>query len=218
MKKFLKLTTVVVSMVMALTFVSCANGNENGQLNFVGTYGVSKVEIYQKNSKVESSITATMPTSTSIRKYGTKKVTNGETTTVMEMDYTVTKIANRYSFNWAKYTVDGQAASEDAKTQQEKLFDDNTWNDSTAPFAITYTTTADGTWSNNSEPESSGTYTVDEANSKVTIITIIDGGVLREHPLIEEGTYSDKGKTFVIVKDFSSGEMTNKMTMTFTRK
>ena len=43
MKKFLKLTTVVVSMVMALAFVSCANGNENGQLNLVGTYGLSKV-------------------------------------------------------------------------------------------------------------------------------------------------------------------------------
>lgn len=27
MKKFLKLTTVVVSMVMALAFVSCANGS-----------------------------------------------------------------------------------------------------------------------------------------------------------------------------------------------
>ena len=117
MKKFLKLTTVVVSMVMALTFVSCANGNENGQLNFVGTYGVSKVEIYQKNSKVESSITATMPTSTCIRQnVVTQNVIDGEKTTVTELDYTITKIEDDYSFNWAKYNINGQAASEDAKT------------------------------------------------------------------------------------------------------
>ena len=219
MKKFLKLTTVVVSMVMALAFVSCANGNENsndGQLNLVGTYGVSKVEIYSKDSTREVSMT--MPTSKSLHEYGTQKYIDGETTTVMEMDATITKTENGYSFHWAKYNINGQAASNDAKTKQEGQFNDDGWNEYTAPFAITYTTTADGTWSNNSEPESSGTYTVDEANSKVTIITKIDGGVLREPPLIEEGTYSDNGKTFVIVKDFSSGEMTNKMTMTFTRK
>ena len=218
MKKFLKLTTVVVSMVMALAFVSCANGNENGQLNLVGTYGLSKVEIYSKDSTREVSMTMTMPTSTSIRQYGTQKYIKGETTTVMEMDLTITKTEDDYSFKWAKYNINGVAQGDDAKTQQEGLFNGDGWNKYTAPFAITYTTTADGTWSNNSEPESSGTYTVDEANSKVTIITKIDGGVLREPPLIEEGTYSDNGKTFVIVKDFSSGEMTYKMTMTLTRK
>ena len=38
MKKFVKLTTAVVSMVMALTFVSCANGNtsNNGNENSNG--------------------------------------------------------------------------------------------------------------------------------------------------------------------------------------
>ncbi|MBS7295494.1 MAG: hypothetical protein KIG96_08875 [Treponema sp.] len=221
MKKFLKLTTVVVSMVMALAFVSCANGNENsndGQLNLVGTYGVSKVEIYSKDSTREESITMTMPTSTSIRQYVVTQEDNKGKKTTVEMDYTITKTANVYSFNWAKFNINGQAASDDAKTQQEEKFTDDEWNYITAPFAMTYTTTADGTWSNNSEPESSGTYTVDEANSKVTIITKIDEGVLREPPLIEEGTYSDNGKTFVIVKDFSSDEMTYKMTMTLTRK
>ena len=218
MKKFLKLTTVVVSMVMALAFVSCANGNENGQLNLVGTYGLSKVEIYQKDSKVESSITKTMPTSTSIHQYVvSQEVIDGEKKTE-EADVTITKAANGYSFKWAKYNINGQAASEDAKTQKEGQFNDETWIDFTAPFAMTYTTTADGTWSDNSKPASSGTYTVDEATSKVTLKTLIAKGEPLETPVKEELTYSDKGKTFVFVEDESSDEGTYKMTMTFTRK
>ena len=94
MKKFLKLTTLVVSMVMALTFVSCANGNtsnngnessnentsNNGnensneeELNLVGTYGISKIENLFKNSKSGQAYTTTMPTSSSLRQYGTIK-------------------------------------------------------------------------------------------------------------------------------------------------
>ncbi len=239
MKKFLKLTTVVVSMVMALTFVSCANGNtsnngnensnentsNNGnensnaneeELNLVGTYGVSKVEIIKKDSNGEVSMT--MPTSTSIHQYVvTQVVIEGKKTTV-EADYTVTKKANGYSFNWAKYNINGVAQDDDAKTQQEDQFNDDCWKEYTAPFDITYTTTADGKWSNNNTPASSGTYTVDEANSKVTITTLIDGGKTLESPIIEEGTYSDNGKTFVIVKDLSPDEGTYKMTMTLTRK
>ena len=220
MKKFLKLTTVVVSMVMALAFVSCANGNENGQLNLVGTYGLSKVEGIEKDSNGEAlmTITVTKPTSTSIRQYVvTQVVDNGEKTTV-EMDFTVTNTKEGYSFNWAKYNINGQAASEDAKTQQEKQFINDKWDHYTAMFAITYTTTADGTWSDNSEPESSGTYTVDEANSKVKMTTLIEGGETLETPVIEELTYSDNGKTVVFVKEGSSDKGTNKMTMTLTRK
>ena len=218
MKKFLKLTTVVVSMVMALAFVSCANGNENGQLNLVGTYGLSKVEIYQKDSNLESSITTTMPTSTSIRQYGTKKVTTDKTTTVMEMDVTITKTEDGYPFDWVKYNINGQAASEDAKSQIENAFTGTQWDAITASFAMTYTTTADGTWSDNSDPASSGTYTVDEANSKVIMKTLIEKGKNLETPINEELTYSDNGKTFVFVVDQSSEEGTYKMTMTFTRK
>ena len=218
MKKFLKLTTVVVSMVMALAFVSCANGNENGQLNLVGTYGLSKVEIYQKDSNLESSITTTMPTSTSIRQYGTKKVTTDKTTTVMEMDVTITKTEDGYPFDWVKYNINGQAASEDAKSQIENAFTGTQWDAITASFAMTYTTTADGTWSDNSNPASSGTYTVDEANSKVIMKTLIEKGKNLETPINEELTYSDNGKTFVFVVDQSSEEGTYKMTMTFTRK
>ncbi|MDY4831336.1 MAG: hypothetical protein SO161_02265 [Treponema sp.] len=251
MKKFLKLTTVVVSMVMALTFVSCANGNtsnngnensnentsnngnessnentsNNGnensneeELNLVGTYGVSKVEIIKKDSNGEVSMTKTMPTSTSIHQYVvTQVVIEGKWTTV-EADYTVTKKANDYSFNWAKYNINGVAQDDDAKTQQEDQFNDDCWKEYTAPFDITYTTTADGKWNDNNTPASSGTYTVDEANSKVTITTLIDGGETLESPIIEEGTYSDNGKTFVIVKDLSPNEGTHKMTMTLTRK
>ena len=218
MKKFLKLTTVVVSMVMALAFVSCANGNENGQLNLVGTYGLSKVEIYQKDSNLESSITTTMPTSTSIRQYGTKKVTTDKTTTVMEMDVTITKTEDGYPFDWVKYNINGQAASEDAKSQIENAFTGTQWDAITASFAMTYTTTADGTWSDNSNPASSGTYTVDEANSKVIMKTLIEKGKNLETPINEELTYSDNGKTFVFVVDQSSEEGTYKMTMTLTRK
>ena len=221
MKKFLKLTTVVVSMVMALAFVSCANGNENsndGQLNLVGTYGLSKFESYLKVPDGEESITMTMPTSTSIHQYVvTQEVDNSEKTT-MEMDYTITKTANGYSFNWAKYNINGVAQGEEAKTQQEVQFNDEEWNDITAPFAMTYTTTADGTWSDNSNPASSGTYTVDEANSKVTMTTLIEEGKTLNPPVKEELTYSDNGKTFVFVEEESSDERTNKMIMTFTRK
>lgn len=221
MKKFLKLTTLVVSMVMALTFVSCANGNtsNNGnensneeELNLVGTYGVSKVETLYKSPESESSITMTMPTSTSLRQYRTDKIKN------IEMDVTITKTTGGYSFNWAKYNINGVAANEDAKDAAEKTVNDDGWNEMTALFTMTYTTTADGKWSNNNTPASSGTYTVDEANSKVTITTLIDGGETLESPIIEEGTYSDNGKTFVIVKDLSPAEETYKMTMTLTRK
>lgn len=225
MKKFLKLTTLVVSMVMALTFVSCANGNtsNNGnenaneeELNLVGTYGISKVESIFKSPENESSTTMTMPTSTSYHQYGTIKSINDDTTT--EVDYTVTKTSDGYSFNWVKYNVDGVAQGADAKAAMEATFNDDSWIYMTALFTMTYTTTADGKWSNNNTPASSGTYTVDEANSKVTITTLIDGGDTLESPIIEEGTYSDNGKTFVIVKDLSPDEGTYKMTMTLTRK
>lgn len=218
MKKFLKLTTVVVSMVMALAFVSCANGNENGELNLVGTYGVSKVEIYSKDSTREVSMTMTMPTSKSLHQYGTQKYIDGETTTVMEMDLTITKIEDDYSFKWAKYNINGVAQGDDAKTKQEKEFKDDDWNEYTALFDITYTTTADGTWSDNSNPASSGTYTVDEANSKVTMTTLIEEGKTLNPPVKEELTYSDNGKTFVFVEEESSVDGAYKMTMTFTRK
>ncbi len=218
MKKFLKLTTVVVSMVMALAFVSCANGNENGQLNLVGTYGLSKVESINKGPDGEESMIMTMPTSTSIHQYVvTQVVDNGKKKTV-KADVTITKTENGYSFNWAKYNIDGVAQGDDAKTKQEKEFKDDDWNGYTAIFAMTYTTTADGTWSDNSNPASSGTYTVDEANSKVTMTTLIEEGKTLNPPVKEELTYSDNGKTFVFVEEESSDERTNKMIMTFTRK
>ena len=218
MKKFLKLTTVVVSMVMALAFVSCANGNENGQLNLVGTYGLSKVESINKGPDGEESMIMTMPTSTSIHQYVvTQVVDNGKKKTV-KADVTITKTENGYSFNWAKYNIDGVAQGDDAKNKQEVQFNDEEWNDITAPFAMTYTTTADGTWSDNSNPASSGTYTVDEANSKVTMTTLIEEGKTLNPPVKEELTYSDNGKTFVFVEEESSDERTNKMIMTFTRK
>ena len=218
MKKFLKLTTVVVSMVMALAFVSCANGNENGQLNLVGTYGLSKVESINKGPDGEESMIMTMPTSTSIHQYVvTQVVDKGEKKTV-EADVTITKTENGYSFNWAKCNINDQAASEDAKSQIENAFTGPQWDAITASFAMTYTTTADGTWSDNSEHASSGTYTVDEANSKVIMTTLIEGGKTLNPPVKEELTYSDNGKTFVFVEEESSEEGTSKMTMTFTRK
>ena len=218
MKKFLKLTTVVVSMVMALAFVSCANGNENGQLNLVGTYGLSKVESINKGPDGEESMIMTMPTSTSIHQYVvTQVVDNGEKKTV-EADVTITKTENGYSFNWAKYNIDGVALGDDAKTQQEEQFNDDEWNSYTAIFAITYTTTADGTWSDNSNPASSGTYTVDEANSKVIMKTFIEEGKNLDEPQIMEANYSNNGKTVVFVEEESSVDGAYKMTMTFTRK
>lgn len=239
MKKFLKLTTLVVSMVMALTFVSCANGNtsnngnessnentsNNGnensneeELNLVGTYGISKIENLFKNSKSGQAYTTTMPTSSSLRQYGTIKTIEGDTTSVAEIDLTITKTADGYSFNWAKYNINGEAASDDAKTDIEEKFTDDYWNNYTAMFAMTLTTTADGKWSDNNTPASSGTYTVDEANSKVTIKTLIKGEETLAKPEIMEATYSDNGKTLVVVMDDSTAEKKDKTTMTFTRK
>ena len=227
MKKFLKLTTVVVSMVMALTFVSCANGNtsnngnensNDGQLNLVGTYGISKVEELYKTSHQDVAITMTMPTSTSFREYGTIKKINGDTTSVQEMDVTVTKTSNGYLFNWAKYNVDGVAQGADAKAAMEATFDDDSWNSMTAEFAMTITTTAEGTWSDNDTPASSGTYTIDESNSKVTITILIEEGTTLTEPEEIEASYSNNGKTLVVVQDYSFAEETNKSTITFTRK
>lgn len=229
MKKFLKLTTLVVSMVMALTFVSCANGNtsNNGnensneeELNLVGTYGISKVEVISTSPTYEVSIIRTMPTSTSLRQYRTDKIKNSETTSVIEseMDVTITKTADGYSFNWAKYNINGEAASEDAKNALVKQVTDDGWNKMTAMFAMTITTTADGKWSDNSSPASSGTYTVDKANSEVTIKTLIRGEETLAKPEIMEATYSNNGKTLVVVMDDSTAEETLKTTMTFTRK
>ena len=197
MKKFLKLTTVVVSMVMALAFVSCANGNENGQLNLVGTYGLSKVEGIEKDSNGEAlmTITVTKPTSTSIRQYVvTQVVDNGEKKTV-ETDVTITKTENGYSFNWAKYNIDGVAQDDEAKAYLEDNFDDELWVSTTEMFTMTLTTTADGTWSDNYDPVSSGTYTVDEENSKVTIKILMEGEETLQDPEIIEATYSNNGKT-----------------------
>lgn len=227
MKKSLKLTTLVVSMVMALTFVSCANGNSsnNGnensneeELNLVGTYGLSKVENLIKDSKSEQAYTTTMPTSSSLRQYGTQKLIDGETTTVIEFDVTITKTADGYSFNWAKYNINGEAASEDAKNALVKAVTDDSWNGTTKMFAMTITTTAEGTWSNNYTPATSGTYTVDKANSKVTMKTLISNGETLQEPGIMEATYSNNGKTLVVVQEDSYNEITSKSTMTLTRK
>ena len=224
MKKFLKLTTVVVSMVMALTFVSCSdgnssnNGNENlnvEQLNLVGTYGLSKVEGLYKDSTMDSATTMTMPTSTSLRIYETLKIKILDDPTFVEMDYTITKTADGYSFNWAKYEVDGVAESDEAKVVQETQFDNKRWNNSTAEFAMTLTITADGKWS---MPDSSGTYTVDKANSKVILTALIAEGETLDEPVKLEATYSNNGETLVVVLENSYNEETGKTTMTLTRK
>ncbi|MCI6809883.1 MAG: hypothetical protein MR958_06815 [Spirochaetia bacterium] len=216
MKKFLKLTTVVVSMVMALAFVSCANGNENGKLNLVGTYSVSKIEELWKNSEDKSALTMTMPTSTSFRQHSILKTIDGETTD--EIDVTVTKTSDGYKFKWEKYIVDGVAQNDEAKAEMETLFDDDTWNEITAMFTVTITTTAEGTWSNNLSPASSGTYTVDEANSKVTLTTLIDGGEILSEPETMEATYSNNGKKLFVVDEYSEEECSAKSTITLIRK
>ena len=128
---------------------------------------------------------------------------------------TITKTANGYSFNWAKYDVDGVAQDDEAKANEKAQFNDDKWNNYTAMFAMTITTTAEGTWSNNYTPATSGTYTVDKANSKVTMIS--NGETLQE-PVIMEATYSNNGKTLVVVQEESYNEETQKLTMTFTRK
>ena len=128
------------------------------------------------------------------------------------------KTPNGYSFNWVKYDIDGVAQDEAAKATIESEWNDDSWNASTRMFAMTLTTSADGTWSDNNDPVSSGTYTVDEANSKVTIETLIKKGNTLLDPDIMEATYSNNVKTLVVVQDDSYDEVRHTNTMTFTRK
>lgn len=164
---------------------------------------------------MDSATTMTMPTSTSLRIYETLKMKFGEETIFTEMDYTITKTVDGYSFNWAKYEVDGVAVSDEAKDELEAQFDNKRWNNSTAEFAMTLTITADGKWS---MPDSSGTYTVDKANSKVILTALIAEGETLDEPVKLEATYSNNGETLVVVQEDSSDDVTDKSTMTYTRK
>ena len=221
MKKFLKLTATAVSLVMALAFVSCDTGNgttEEEKLNLVGTYSISSIEEKLVISSQNVSIVMSMPTSTSFREVGTISNTSGDTTSTQEMDVTVTKTSSGYTFTWTKYTIDGVNATAEQKSAMETTFDDDTWTNMTEMFTMTITTKEDLTWTDNGNPASSGTYTVDEANSKVTIKTLVDEGSTLDEPEEMECTYSNYGKNLVVVEDNSSGSNVNKTTITFVRK
>lgn len=254
MKKFKKLATLAVTMVLALAFISCDNGNGPGNepetpaeendgagtggtqaeenVSLVGTYNLSTRErIYKHKGHVvysdgedsepelEYSTTYSMLTSTSIHYAHTRSVTEGGKTNVEEeIDLTVTKTSGGYSFNWTKYNVHGVAQGDEAKSEEESNFTDDTWTYWTNEFAaMTITTTADGTWSDNGCPSSSGTYTVDEANSKIKLTTLVDEGTTLDEPEETEATYSDNGRTIVVVEDESTEKTIDKTTLTFTR-
>ena len=109
---------------------------EEEEINLVGTYGISKIENLFKNSTEEQAYTTTMPTSSSLRQYATIKTIEGDTTSVAEIDLTITKTADGYSFNWAKCNIDGVAASEETKSEMVKNVGDKYWNNYTEMFAI----------------------------------------------------------------------------------
>ena len=83
---------------------------------------------------------------------------------------------------------------------------------------MTFTATAEGTWSNNADAASSGTYTVDEANSKIRIKILVGEGVTLPEPMEIEATYSDDGKTISVVLDYSKEGYIEKETITLTRQ
>ena len=222
MKKFLKLTATAVSLVMALALMSCDNGNgttEEEKLNLVGTYSISSIEEKRVSDSKNLSIVKSMPTSSSFRQVGTNSKTSGDTTSTQEMDMTVTKTSSGYTFTWTKYTIDGVDATTEQKSKMESKFDnDDTWSDMTKMFSMTITTTEDLTWSDNENPASSGTYTVDETNSKVTLKTLVSKGTTLDKPEEMECTYSNYGKNLVVVEDNSSGSNIDKTTINFVRQ
>ena len=114
-----------------------------------------------------------------------------------------------------QYNINGKAASEEEKAKIVEGFNDDEWIDCTVMFAMTLITTEDGKWS---MLDTSGTYTVDKANSKVILTALIAEGETLDEPEIMEATYSDNGKILVVVTDDSSAEKTDKSTTTYTRK
>ena len=221
MKKFLKLTATAVSLVMALALMSCDNGNgitEEEKLNLVGTYSISSIEEKHVSDSQNVSVVMSMPTSTSFREVGTISNTFGDTTSTQEMDVTVTKTSSGYTFTWTKYTIDGVNATAEQKSAMESTFSDDAWTSMTEMFAMTITTKEDLTWTDNGNPASSGTYTVDEANSKITIKTLVDEGTTLDEPEEMECTYSNNGKNLIFVKDHSSGSNIDKTTITLVRQ
>ena len=221
MKKFLKLTATAVSLVMALALMSCDNGNgttEGETLNLVGNYSISSIEEKYVSDSQNVSIVMSMPTSSSFREVGTTSYTYGDTTSTQEMDVTVTKTSSGYTFTWTKYTIDGANATAEQKSAMESSFDDDSWAGMTEMFSMTITTKEDLTWTDNGDPASSGTYTVDEANSKVTIKTLVSEGTTLDEPEEMECTYSNYGKNLVVVEDNSSDSYVSKITITFVRQ
>lgn len=228
MKKFIKMAAVVASMAMVLGFISCGGNEET--LNLVGNYSITKIENFseltQSGTKTTSKSTITMPSSSTFRTCGTSIVEYSGVTTTTEMDYTTAKIesdsGNTYEVTFAKYTIDGVDAGEDVITQMKSMMessmDDSSWAQMTAMFESTMTTNADGTWTNNQNPVSSGTYTIDEANSKVLFTTVIEEGVELAEPETEEIDYSDYGKTLVATTDMSGNGVTQTMSITMTRQ
>ena len=228
MKKFIKMAAAVASMAIVLGFASCGGNEET--LNLVGNYSITKIEniseLTQSGTKTTSKSTVTMPSSTAFRTYATSIVEYSGVTTTTEMDYTTTKTesdsGNTYEVTVAKYTINdvdaGEAAITQMKSVMESQMNDSSWAMMEAMFESTMTTNADGTWTNNQDPVSSGTYTIDEANSKVLFTTVIENGVELAEPETEEIAYSDYGKTLVATTDMSGTGVTQTMTITMTRQ
>ena len=80
------------------------------------------------------------------------------------------------------------------------------------------TTKEELTWTDNENPASSGTYTVDETNSKVTMKTLVSKGTTLDKPEEMECTYSNYGKNLVVVEDNSSGSNVDKKTINYVRQ
>ena len=228
MKKFIKMAAVVASMAMVLGFISCGGNEET--LNLVGNYSITKIENFsemtQSGSKSSSKQTVTMPSSLTFRTCGTSIVEYSGVTTTTEMDYTTAKIesdsGNTYEVTFAKYTINGVDAGEEAitqmKTVMESQMNDSSWAMMAEMFESTMTTNADGTWTNNQDPVTSGTYTIDQENSKVLLTTVIEDGVELAEPETEEIDYSDYGKTLVATTDMSGNGVTQTMSVTMTRQ
>ncbi|WP_191016695.1 hypothetical protein [Treponema zioleckii] len=234
MKKILNsLFALLLAGAMIFGFASCSDDDDDdkkeAEVNVVGTYAVTGYTYESTEEDGSSYVCAvTMPTSTSLHYVGTDIDKSDEAVyEKLEYDVTVTKNGDDYTVTKNKFKADGEDGSEDLFSAMEDRWKpndsdtehENSWADRTEEFGMTITTTADGTWSDNEESKpTSGTYTVDKANSKILLTTLVDEGETLTEPELSELPYSDGGKTIVMVMNDTDEEHNSTTKVTITLK
>ena len=203
-------------------FAAChneANTAEND--GFGGTYKVAAVkEVYNSSSgdgdKQTSYVSVlTMPDAASIKRIREDTIKlDINTTSVWTSDMTITKTGDSFTVEINKFLIDGEEAGDSHKDSEKRALI-NSWDEMYSLFSKTLTMKSNGTWTDNAGQASSGSFVVDEDNSKVKIITLVDSGAELSVPELIELSYSDGGKKFTVEEKVDD---TKKRIFTFERK